>query len=787
MFHRSLNSSSDSITGKRVRKKNPKYLDEEIPTEDNINNNNGVSKKSGGSRPKKKRKISHQPSVVQDIVVSSSTTTITTSVESFASLSKKKVDLHNQIKKIADELVELEKQLISKHEEQGLPYTPSNIDHIVNYNVAEPMDISPTTKKPKTTRKKSTRARGNGVKRTTPRKSTKKKATTTTPTPPKVPVVRPKRVRLPKNDVQLLPEFMFCRQVLDALMTHSFGFVFNEPVDPVALQIPDYPLIITRPMDFGTIRKKLNSSEYRNPEEFIDDVNLVFDNACTYNLPGSDVFLMTETVRKLFKEKIKVLEKKEGSSLREEMRQIMEKSKVTTPSPVVAAKPKPKPKPVTTAPTPPITRKITKPEEILIPLTKDEKRRLSSGINSLAPSHLAVVVKIIKEKLPNLTSEKNEIVIDIDSLDTATLRSLESFVQSTKKKPKRKPPAKRRTSSALHVDPAARLELAKLTEIGMQNKIESVERELQLLNSSGNGLHSSTSNLSESIKSLDSSTGQKENENSLSIDQPKKEDDSNNINPSEELKDSAQTDDSEEDSESESEESESESEESDSETERPVYGSNNVKNTLVETVVAPVLSNLPDIPAPRIISTTPGNSEVKAGKIENVASWADLGSTSDEVEPTTVSQSSEGAANLWSSIRDSHAQLKQKEHEKILHEERLKREKEEQEAARLKAIEEARIKQQEEEERRKEEEMREREEAKKRAEREIEEARLKAKRDREKKVEDDEEADLLSLDSFPSLAGPGLLGMNISGKVMSDIRSSLKATTTIDQTSSNTE
>ena len=37
-----------------------------------------------------------------------------------------------------------------------------------------------------------------------------------------------------------------------------------------------------------------------------------------------------------------------------------------------------------------------------------------------------------------------------------------------------------------------------------------------------------------------------------------------------------------------------------------------VKNTLVETVVAPVLSNLPDIPVdvPRIISTTPSNSEV---------------------------------------------------------------------------------------------------------------------------------------------------------------------------------
>lgn len=59
--------------------------------------------------------------------------------------------------------------------------------------------------------------------------------------------------------------------------------IFHEPVDPEALQIPDYPDIVKNPMDFGTIKKKLNNYAYRNGQEFLDDVGLVFANCILYN------------------------------------------------------------------------------------------------------------------------------------------------------------------------------------------------------------------------------------------------------------------------------------------------------------------------------------------------------------------------------------------------------------------------------------------------------------------------------------------------------------------------
>jgi hypothetical protein len=49
------------------------------------------------------------------------------------------------------------------------------------------------------------------------------------------------------------------------------------------VQVPDYHLIIKRPMDFGKMRYKLNMLEYRNNSEFIADALLVFENCQMYN------------------------------------------------------------------------------------------------------------------------------------------------------------------------------------------------------------------------------------------------------------------------------------------------------------------------------------------------------------------------------------------------------------------------------------------------------------------------------------------------------------------------
>ena len=48
-------------------------------------------------------------------------------------------------------------------------------------------------------------------------------------------------------------------------MLHKFGWVFNTPVDIVKLNNPDYFRVIKKPMDLGTINRKLEMDVYSDP------------------------------------------------------------------------------------------------------------------------------------------------------------------------------------------------------------------------------------------------------------------------------------------------------------------------------------------------------------------------------------------------------------------------------------------------------------------------------------------------------------------------------------------
>lgn len=91
-----------------------------------------------------------------------------------------------------------------------------------------------------------------------------------------------------------------CSEVLKGLQTHQHGWVFNTPVDPVELGLPDYFEIIKKPMDLGTIQKKLDAGAYHAIKDFNSDVNLTFDNAMTYNEKGSVVYDMAKELKTKF-------------------------------------------------------------------------------------------------------------------------------------------------------------------------------------------------------------------------------------------------------------------------------------------------------------------------------------------------------------------------------------------------------------------------------------------------------------------------------------------------------
>jgi len=79
---------------------------------------------------------------------------------------------------------------------------------------------------------------------------------------------------------------------------------FRQPVDPIVLQIPDYYEIIKTPMDLSTIKRKLDTGQYQNPWQYVDDVWLMFDNAWLYNRKTSRVYKYCTKLSEVFEEEI---------------------------------------------------------------------------------------------------------------------------------------------------------------------------------------------------------------------------------------------------------------------------------------------------------------------------------------------------------------------------------------------------------------------------------------------------------------------------------------------------
>uniref|UniRef100_A0A3B3ICN0 Bromo domain-containing protein n=1 Tax=Oryzias latipes TaxID=8090 RepID=A0A3B3ICN0_ORYLA len=71
--------------------------------------------------------------------------------------------------------------------------------------------------------------------------------------------------------------------VIKSLWRHPFAWPFYQPVDAVALGLPDYHKIITSPMDMGTIKKRLENNYYWSASECMEDFNTMFTNCYIYN------------------------------------------------------------------------------------------------------------------------------------------------------------------------------------------------------------------------------------------------------------------------------------------------------------------------------------------------------------------------------------------------------------------------------------------------------------------------------------------------------------------------
>ena len=107
---------------------------------------------------------------------------------------------------------------------------------------------------------------------------------------------------------RLSQHMLKCSEMLKDLSRQAQAVWFNEPVDYVKLNIPDYPTVVKEPMDFKTIRTNLEKGLYETPEAFADHVRLTFRNAIAYNtMRDNPVHIAAREMSNRFEEKYRIM------------------------------------------------------------------------------------------------------------------------------------------------------------------------------------------------------------------------------------------------------------------------------------------------------------------------------------------------------------------------------------------------------------------------------------------------------------------------------------------------
>jgi len=177
-------------------------------------------------------------------------------------------------------------------------------------------------------------------------------------------------------------------------MKHEDAEAFLQPVDWETLHLPDYPQIIKKPMDLGTIKTKITTGKYDDAYDFAEDVRLVWKNAKLYNTPGSPIYVNAEGLSSLFERKFPSIKKKFSA-----------KSKYS--------------------------------KKALDESTQEDRMKFTKLIKQISSDQLGQVVEIIDKKAPQALNDsegEEDLEIEVYYIDNNTLQELIMFCEKCIKK-----------------------------------------------------------------------------------------------------------------------------------------------------------------------------------------------------------------------------------------------------------------------------------------------------------------------------------------------------------------
>ena len=86
-------------------------------------------------------------------------------------------------------------------------------------------------------------------------------------------------------------------KMLSSIARHKWAYPFKRPV--TEKEAPDYREIIETPMDFATLKRRVETGQVADLHALCDDLNLIFENAMKYNGEGTDYYKMASTLRSI--------------------------------------------------------------------------------------------------------------------------------------------------------------------------------------------------------------------------------------------------------------------------------------------------------------------------------------------------------------------------------------------------------------------------------------------------------------------------------------------------------
>ncbi|XP_052191167.1 transcription factor GTE6-like isoform X2 [Diospyros lotus] len=222
--------------------------------------------------------------------------------------------------------------------------------------------------------------------------------------------------------------------ILRQITQHKWAGPFMQPVDVEFLGLHDYFQVIEKPMDFSTIKTKMEAKDgtgYENVREICADVRLIFKNAMKYNNERDDVHVMAKSLLVKFEEKwLQLLPKVDE----EEKRRKEEEAEAQLDMQLAQEAAHARMARDLSNELDEVDLYLEELREMVLQkfrMTTTEKRRLGTALTQLSPDNLSKALLIIAQSNPSFQATAEEVDVDIDAQSESTLWRLKFFVKES--------------------------------------------------------------------------------------------------------------------------------------------------------------------------------------------------------------------------------------------------------------------------------------------------------------------------------------------------------------------